>query len=111
MRQIMKGVQIHVGVYNSAGVGIFRFDSSASDEFPQDLPQSGRIECLSEGAALVPGRYTTNLCLLRGTEILDYVPEAFFFDVHVSDYFDGRKVPDLHLCQVLVPHRWRISKL
>ncbi|MGK2905862.1 MAG: ABC transporter ATP-binding protein [Desulfuromonadales bacterium] len=105
----MKDVHIHVGIYNDAGVGILRFESSASDEFPQYLPQAGRIECFSEGASLVPGRYTVNLCLLHKTEILDYVPQAFFFDVRISDFFDGKKVPDLNLCKVIVPHRWRIS--
>ena len=98
---------VHLGIYNSFETGVLRFESSAFEE----LPAYGVITCQCNSIRLVPGRYKVNICFLRGSEVLEYIPNAFYFDVYVSDYFGNGKLPDFRLCEVLVPHEWVVQKI
>ncbi|ABK99715.1 ABC transporter ATP-binding protein [Pelobacter propionicus] len=103
----IRGLIVHLGVYNSVETGVLRFESSVFEE----LPAYGVITCQCNSIRLVPGRYKVNICFLRGSEVLEYIPNALYFDVYVSDYFGNGKLPDFRLCEVLVPHEWVVKKI
>ena len=106
-KYILKNISIHFGIYNILNTGVLRFESLSFNK----LPPAAEIECRCDKVALSPGQYKLNVCLLSGSEVICYMPEAFFFTVIESDYFGTGKLPDLNLCQVLVNHKWIIKEL
>jgi lipopolysaccharide transport system ATP-binding protein len=101
--------RVILGVYDSMGVGIARFDTDVAPGIGRALPNVGRITCDVPGMSLTPGRYFVSVAMFSSGVMQDHVVAAASFEVVESDYFGSGKTFDENesrLTKVYLRHRW-----
>jgi lipopolysaccharide transport system ATP-binding protein len=103
--------RIVIGVYDSLGVGITRFDTDVAPGLARLLPNAGSIACHVRGMSLTPGRYFLNIALFSNGAMQDHVVAAATFEIVESDYFETGKTFDgneSRLTKAYFRHRWEV---
>jgi lipopolysaccharide transport system ATP-binding protein len=95
-----------VSIYGTLGESLLNFGTHYSYLKESNLPQNGSVICRIPKLPLPEGRYTINLALKYGTELIDHVSDATVLDVQATDYYGTGKLPPQQLNKVLVEHNW-----
>jgi lipopolysaccharide transport system ATP-binding protein len=99
---------IHIAFYTSLGQFMFNCFSEGSGSSLDVLPARGEVICHIPELPLAPGRYSFNLYLTVGGELVDWVQQAGSLDVAAGDYF-GTGQLKTHNEGFLVKHRWSVK--
>jgi lipopolysaccharide transport system ATP-binding protein len=68
------------------------------------------IEIHIDKLPLAPGRYCTTLFVTMGGGIVDWVKEAWFFDVEPGDFYGTGRLPPEDEGLILTPHHFNIPE-
>lgn len=93
-----------IGVYDQNGIGFFYFDSSVSALLPKDLPQKGRVTCITEPIRLTPRSCLVNVAIMQDGAngvCLDYIRDVARFDIVAANSQGGGKLPPPHILSIL----------
>ncbi|BAU63101.1 ABC transporter, ATP-binding protein [Stanieria sp. NIES-3757] len=107
-KDIVKNLQVIIGVYDFLNTGIMRFDTEVTGGLKRQLPAQGKIICHTEEINLIPGEYNLNIAIFQNGVLEDYIKNAFTFQLEMSDFFKTGKCVDCTLSKILVNHSWQV---
>jgi lipopolysaccharide transport system ATP-binding protein len=97
-----------IGIYDHNNTGLLFLDSDAIGSFPERLPASGEVTCVTGPIWLAPRHCLVNVAVYSGGSNgiqADYVQGAASFDVMPSDLYGTGKLPPPHFI-TLATHEW-----
>jgi lipopolysaccharide transport system ATP-binding protein len=102
----MNGVAVSVAIYGYDG-SLYTVLGNEYASLPFDqISREGKFICSMEKFPLTGGKYSVNISLSRGGEMLDWVQEAAVIDVEDGDFYGtGRIVPSSHR-SILIENKW-----
>jgi len=104
------GVEIRIRDFKTRA-GILYFDSSASHDFPHNLPPEGKIVCVTQSNYLTPGRCVVDLTLYKSMVDTDDIEHAGQFDVLTEDVYGLSKIPSRNRSYYIVDYHWTIESM
>ncbi len=90
-------------------VGMISLHSRFVGDFPDTLPATGQVTCITEAIDLTPGRCYLNLSLLKAGVMADYIRYATYFDVESDDVYGTGKLPDRDWVYCLRQQEWLVN--
>ncbi|WP_264566706.1 ABC transporter ATP-binding protein [Flavobacterium sp. N3904] len=104
----LKDIQIIIGIYNFMDEGYLRFDTSLFNFSISLDGDYSKIICeLEEPLNIKPDNYYINVAVLNENILIDYITNAFEFNVENGDYFNtGKNLKDSELSKVYYKHKW-----
>ncbi len=102
----MNGVALSVAIYGYDGSLYTVLGNEYSSKPFDHIGKQGKFTCRLDKFPLTGGKYSVNISLSRGGEMLDWVQEAAMIDVEDGDFYGtGRIVPSSHR-SILTEHKW-----
>jgi homopolymeric O-antigen transport system ATP-binding protein len=89
---------------------IFHLDSDKSPGFPDELPSEGKITCITDHIYLTSGRCVVDIRLRKGTNRVDRVEQAGYFDVETEDIHGFGKIPTRNNAFYILKNTWSFDK-
>lgn len=104
--EAMNGVAVSLAIYGYDG-SLYTVLGNEYASLPFDrVSKAGKFICSMEKFPLTGGKYSINISLSRGGEMLDWVQEAAMIDVEDGDFYGtGRIVPSSHR-SILIENTW-----
>ncbi len=100
--ELMKPIEINIGVYNSMGDKILHLSSKyTKNDILTTPPQDGVVSFCFDRLPLPEGLYTTNISFWIGGERRDWVGNALQINVGGGDYYGCGAVPSASESKVL----------
>lgn len=105
----LKQFDVEVRLETYRGHRLILLKSELCGEGFQLIPRDNdTIEVHIDKLPLAPGRYTTTLFVTMGGNIVDWVKEAWFFDVEPGDFYGTGRLPPEEEGLILTPHHFEI---
>jgi lipopolysaccharide transport system ATP-binding protein len=105
----LKAARFMLGIYDYNNTGIYLLNTDHDPSFPDELPASGEITCVTEPISLTPGRCYVNAALQKCGVSADYVAHAATFDVEPDVALGAGPTPGRDWVMCLLNQRWQTS--
>lgn len=98
--------RFYVEIHDATGVGIYLLDSQVVGGFPEILPASGSVTCVTDTLRITPGRCYVNVGISKGGAFADWVDYAATFDVEADDFSGTGRLPERSWVLCAIPQTW-----
>jgi lipopolysaccharide transport system ATP-binding protein len=100
-------VFVSMTIYNELGVPAANFDMEIRGYQIGTLAKEGKIVCHVNNLPLPMGRYRVAVAMIhKGIGMADHVPNASFFNVEDSTFFETGRTPQIKFSTCMVSHEW-----
>jgi len=107
--QDLRQLDVEVRLETYRGHRLILLKSELCGDGFQFIPKDNdTIEIHIDKLPLAPGRYTTTLFSTLKGDIVDWVKEAWFFDVEPGDFYGTGRLPPEEEGLILTPHHFQI---
>jgi len=107
----LRQLDVEVRIETYRGHRLILLKTELCGEAFQLVPKDNdTIEVHIDKLPLAPGRYCTTLFVTMGGGIVDWVKEAWFFDVEPGDFYGTGRLPPEDEGLVLTPHHFSIPE-
>lgn len=89
---------------------IFYLNSDKSMGFPEKLPNEGLITCITDHIYLTPGRCIVDIRIRKGTNRVDRVEQAGYFDVEPENIEGIGNPPTREKSLYILQNSWTVDK-
>jgi lipopolysaccharide transport system ATP-binding protein len=104
----LKNINVVIGLYDSMGHCITFLENRPHATALVADADGGQFRCRVPRLPLTPGKYSLNVTIHRGDELLDWVQQARGFVVEEGSFFGtGQRPHFTSVGRVLIDHSWR----
>jgi lipopolysaccharide transport system ATP-binding protein len=102
----MVSVAVSIAIYGYDGTLYTVLGNEYSSKPFERVCKQGKFICTLQKFPLTEGKYSVNISLSRGGEMLDWVQDAAMIEVHDGDFYGtGRIMPYSHR-SILTENKW-----
>ncbi len=100
-----------VAIYDQLGRPIFFLDTQKAGGFPDVLPASGFVTCVTGPINITPDLCVVNAAVLVGGVMADQVKQACTFEVEADDFYGTGKLTSRQMALCLLKQEWQVENM
>ena len=105
-------LQIDFGINNELGIRVAWFSTTVAEvDNTELLEYSFKINLIIPRIPLQEGTYSLTLYAVHKGQVVDWIVDAYAFEVNAGDFFGSQKLLIKNSAPILVPHKFKYEKI